>query len=295
MTAFPTDPEPAPEPVSALDRRFDRMARLVGESAMRRLMQAHVMVVGVGGVGSWAAECLARSGIGTISLVDFDDVCITNFNRQIPALDGSVGQPKARVMAERLRRINPAIDVQEVPRFYNAESSAEILSMPHDFLIDAIDSVGPKCHLIASCRERSLPLVSSTGSGGRMDPAPIRVVDLAETDVDPLARMLRKFLRRDYGFPSEGPFGVPAVYSNEFPTQPHPLAYDEGTGFRCVCTRGNNPYFNCDKRNVIMGTASFITGAFGMHCAAFAVRHLLAGLPPDPALSLPPTDTLNEE
>ena len=259
------------------DRRFDRLGRLVGEDNLLRLTRAHVMVVGVGGVGSWAAECLVRSGIGTVTLVDFDDVCITNFNRQLHALEGRVGEPKANVMAARLRQINPAASIRVLATFYNAASSAQVLGEQPDFVIDGIDCVTAKCHLLASCRERGIPAVSATGSGGRLDPTQIEVADLSQTDVDPLARAVRKILRRDHGFPGEdkGLFGIPAVFSREAPAAPREMCYDDGKGFRCVCARKNNAFFNCDERNLILGSISFVTGAFGLHCAAVAVRALL--------------------
>ena len=259
------------------DRRFDRMSRLVGEPAMEWLARSHVMVLGLGGVGSWAAECLARSGVGIVTLVDFDDVCITNFNRQLHALQGHVGEPKAETMAARLRLINPAADIRVLPQFYNALSSEAILDQKPDFLIDAIDSVTSKAHLLAACLARKLPVVTSTGSGGRIDPTRVEVGDLSETDVDPLAKMIRKLLRRDHGFPKEGkgPFGIPAVFSKEPPAAPHPLTYDCGKGFKCMCAKKNDVPFSCDKRNLIMGTAAFVTGAFGLHCAAVAVRSLM--------------------
>ena len=262
----------------SLDRRFDRMGRLIGEENLRRLGRARVMVIGVGGVGSWAAESLVRSGIGGVTLVDFDDVCITNFNRQLHAMEGRVGEPKAEVMAERLRQINPAAVIRVLPMFYSKESSAQVLAEQPDFVIDAIDSVTSKCHLLATCRDRKIPVVTSTGSGGRLDPTCIAVDDLSETDVDPLARAVRKFLRRDYGFPAEGQgtFGIPAVFSREAAAGPQPMSYDGGKGFRCMCAKRNNDFFNCDDRNVILGNASFVTGAFGLHCAAVVVRALLA-------------------
>ena len=259
------------------DRRFDRLGRLIGEDNLLRLARAHVLVVGVGGVGSWAAESLVRSGIGTVTLVDFDDVCITNFNRQLHALEGWVGEPKADVMAARLRQINPAASIRVLATFYNAASSAQVLGEQPDFVIDAIDCVTAKCHLLASCRERGIPVVSATGSGGRLDPTQIAVADLSQTDVDPLARAVRRILRRDHNFPGEnkGLFGIPAVFSREAPAAPREMCYDGGKGFRCVCARKNNAFFNCDERNLILGSASFVTGAFGLHCAAVAVRALL--------------------
>lgn len=273
------------EPLQArfvLDRRFDRMGRLVGDANMARLACAHVMVVGVGGVGSWAAECLVRSGVGTLTLVDFDDVCITNFNRQLHALEGAVGKPKAEVMAARLRAIHPAADIRVLPLFYRDDTAGQILGHRPDFVIDAIDCVTSKCHLLAACRHQGLRVVCATGSGGRIDPTRIAVADLAATDVDPLARMVRKLLRRHHGFPAEGGFGIPAVYSSEPPAMPHDLAYDNGQGFRCVCAKGDNPFFTCDQRNLILGNAAFVTGAFGLHCAALVVRALL-----DPSAAAP--------
>ena len=262
-------------PAEALDRRFDRIGRLVGDANMARLARAHVLIVGVGGVGSWAAESLVRSGVGTLTLVDFDHVCITNFNRQIHALDGVVGQPKAEVMAARLRAINPAVAIRVQSEFYRDETAAQILAGRPDAVIDAIDCVTSKCHLLAACRHQGLRVFCATGSGGRIDPARIAVADLARTDVDPLARMVRNLLRRHHGFPAKGPFGIPAVYSHEPPAMPRELAYDHGQGFRCVCAKGEHPFFTCEERNLILGTASFVTGAFGLHCAALVVRALL--------------------
>jgi tRNA A37 threonylcarbamoyladenosine dehydratase len=262
---------------AAMDRRFDRMGRLVGDDGMQRLTRSHVMVVGVGGVGSWAAESLVRSGVGTLTLVDFDDVCITNFNRQVHAVEGRVGEPKAGVMAERMRQINPSADVRVMACFYSAETADAILSSLPDFVIDAIDCVTSKCHLLAECRNRGIRAVCATGSGGRLDPTRIAVADLSETDVDPLARAVRRILRRDHGFPPEGggAFGIPAVFSREPAAMPRELAYDNGLGFRCVCAKGNSGLMNCDERNLILGNASFVTGACGLHCAAIVVRALL--------------------
>lgn len=261
-----------------LHRRFDRMGRLVGDEGMARLMRAHVLVVGLGGVGSFAAESLARSGVGRLTLVDFDEVCITNFNRQLHALGGMVGEKKATVMAERLRGVNPQARIEAKVEFYSKHTSAALLeSEKVDFVIDAIDSVTSKCHLIARCRELKIPLVSCMGTGGRMDPTQLKVTDLGLTTVDPLARSVRDILRSQYGFPEKGEYGVPAVLSTEATTTPKELHYDGGKGFRCVCPQGDNPYFNCDNRNLIWGNASFVTGAAGLAAASVVVRELCAG------------------
>lgn len=260
-----------------LHRRFDRMARLVGDVPMKRLMQSHVMVIGLGGVGSWAAESIARSGVGKITLVDFDEICITNFNRQLHSLNGLVGKDKSAVMAERLQAVNPGAKIIAKPLFYNADHCAQIFDERPDYVIDSIDNITAKCHLLNYCRENEIPIVCSTGSGGRMDPTQVRVDDLALTTVDPLAREVRKILRQKYAFPSEGAgkFGIPAVYSPEPSTAPRELKYDNGKGFQCVCPSADNPYFQCDNRNLILGNASFVTGSFGLVCASVVVKALI--------------------
>lgn len=263
-----------------LHRRFDRMGRLVGDEKMKRLMNSHVMILGLGGVGSWAAESVVRSGVGEVTLVDFDEICITNFNRQLHALQGLVGSRKSDVMASRMRQINPQAEIRSIAKFYNAYHCAEIFARRPDFVIDAIDNVTAKCHLLAYCRNERIPVVSSTGSGGRMDPTLVKITDLAHTQVDPLARELRRILRDKYDFPKDErtPFGIPAVYSPEPYRQPEELTYDGGKGFRCVCPQGDNPYFNCDNRNLILGNTSFITGTFGLFCASQAIRTILGEL-----------------
>lgn len=268
-----------------LHRRFDRMGRLVGDPVMEKLFQTHVMIVGLGGVGSFAAESIARSGVGKITLVDFDEICITNFNRQLHSLQGNVGEKKADVMAERLKKINPQSSVLSIPKFYNARFADEIFEESQsvhgkipDFIIDAIDSVTPKCHLLATCRDRGMRVITSTGSGGKLDPTRIKVGDLATTTVDPLAKALRRILRDQHGFPDKGEFGIPAIFSEEAPRAPVELNYDNGKGFRCVCPQGQNEFFNCDNRNLILGNASFVTGAFGLACASVVVNEVIQSL-----------------
>ncbi len=259
-----------------LHRRFDRIGRLVGDRAMKKLMSSHVMLIGLGGVGSWAAEAIARSGVGKLTLVDFDEICVTNFNRQLHALYGLVGSQKSEVMADRMRLINPGAKVTAFTKFYNADHCAEIFAERPDYVIDAIDNVTAKCHLLNYCRENKIPIITSTGSGGRMDPTQVKVADLNLTQVDPLARAVRGILRERYDFPKgEGvPFGIKAVYSTEPVTEPFELHYDGGKGFRCVCPQGDNPYFQCENRNVIMGNASFVTGNFGLVAASVVVKEL---------------------
>jgi tRNA A37 threonylcarbamoyladenosine dehydratase len=260
-----------------LHRRFDRMGRLIGDHKMKQLMDSHVMIIGLGGVGSWAAESIVRSGVGKVTLVDFDEICVTNFNRQIHALQGLVGSQKADVMAARMKQINPQAEIRSIVQFYNADHCSTIFAERPDFVIDAIDNITAKCHLLAYCFEQKIPIVTSTGSGGRMDPTQVKVADLGLTHGDPLARQIRKTLRERYGFPKEEKtaFGIPAIYSDEPYSAPEELKYDNGKGFRCVCPQGANSYFSCDSRNIILGNASFVTGTFGLFCASIVVKSLV--------------------
>lgn len=263
-------------------RRFDRAARLLGEPGLHRLHGARVLVVGIGGVGSFAAEALARSGVGTLVLVDFDRVCITNSNRQLHAMQGTIGQRKVDVMAERLRLIHPTGQVEPVPEFYNLDAADRLLSGQVDFVVDAIDNLTAKAHLIKSCLERKIPIVSSMGAAARLDPTAISLADLAETHTDPFAAAVRKILRAEYGldFDKSRPLGVTAVFSREEPRAPLSPAYDEGSGFRCVCPGGKNGMHDCDRRARIDGSASFVTGAFGLAAASVVVRTIAATAEP---------------
>ncbi len=271
------DATDAPEPETALrtQRRFDRAGRLFGEPGLHRLMRARVVVVGLGGVGSFAAEALARSGVGTLELVDFDKVCITNSNRQLHAMKGTVGKSKVEVMAERLALVHPTARIEAKKAFYNEASSDALLDGPIDFVVDCIDNMTAKGHLVATCLARGLRVVSSMGAAARMDPTQIRVADLAETERDPFAKAFRKLLRKNHGIDTSGPVGVPAVFSLESPIEPSPLAYDEGQGFQCVCPGGKNGLNDCDNKRRIDGSAAFVTGAFGLAAASVVVRELL--------------------
>ncbi len=258
-----------------LHRRFDRMGRLVGDNVMKKLFNTHVMVIGLGGVGSWAAESLARSGVGKITIVDFDEICITNANRQLHALQGLVGKKKAEIMGERLRKINPQATVNVIPEFYNEESSEMMLSHQPDYIVDAIDNLTAKTHLLATCRERGIKVITSGGSAAKMDPLRIKLADLGATYADPMAAQVRKILRQKYNFPDTKKFGIPCVFSDEIPRLPEELKYDNGKGFKCVCPQKSSLH-GCDNRNVIHGTASFVTGAFGLAMASYVVNEIYA-------------------
>lgn len=261
-----------PETKYVLHRRFDRMGRLIGDASMEKLFRAHVCVIGLGGVGSWAAESLARSGVGRLTVVDFDEICITNANRQLHALQGLVGQKKAKIMAERLRKINPQAQIQEQVLFYNEENCDVILGAKPDYVLDCIDNLTAKAHLIASCKKQNIPVISSSGAAAKLDPLKVRLADMSETHTDPMAAQLRKILRTRHEFPRTGSFGVPCVFSEEEPRQPMDLHYDNGEGFKCVCPQGQNDLHSCDRRNMIYGNASFVTGNFGLVMASHVVR-----------------------
>ncbi len=161
-------------------------------------------------------------------------------------------------------------------KFYSEATSEELLSLTPNYVVDAIDNLTAKSHLLTTCRARSIPLVTSLGAAGRMDPSQIGVADLARTKFDPMGRVMRKILRQKHDFPKSGLFDIPAVYSTEVAREPEPVTYDGGLGFRCVCPGGSNDFHSCEKRRVIYGTSSFVTGTFGLFCASVAVRSLVA-------------------
>lgn len=258
---------------SYLDR-FSGIGRLYGISALEKFRISHVAVVGIGGVGCWAAECLARSGIGKVTLIDADDLCVTNTNRQIHALDGSYGKPKVAVMANRLRAIQPEIEVLEVQEFVSARNVDTVLAGRFDAVIDAIDAVRAKCELLARCRALDVPVIACGAAGGRRDASAIRVADLALTRDDALLSAVRKRLRDAHEFPKAiagrkvRKFGIEAVFSDERPVYPtcdggvsHDRPDDLPGGLRC---------------DAGYGTSTHVTAVFGM-IAAGRVLERLAG------------------
>lgn len=203
--------------------RFAGVGRLYGLTALEAFSRAHVVVVGIGGVGSWVAEALVRSGIGEITLIDLDDVCITNINRQLHALTSSVGQSKVITSADRLRDINPDLIVHEVESFATQDNLAELFDGQPDYVVDAIDSAGVKAAIISYCRRNKIPVITTGGAGGLIDPQRIAVADLSKTEHDPLASKVRSILKRHFGFSRSGrKFGIECVYSTEQARFPMP-------------------------------------------------------------------------
>ena len=247
--------------------RFGGIARLIGTTGLERLRSAHVCVVGIGGVGSWTVEALARSGLGSLTLVDLDEVCITNINRQIHALEGTVGRAKAEVMAERVRQINPDCRTTVAGEFFTEANAARLLAPEFSYVVDAIDSVAHKCHLLAGCRRRNLPVVSCGAAGGRVDAGSVQLADLAEVTHDRLLAEVRKRLRKDHGFPAPGEnFGIPCVFSPEPPIAPAVPACSNEAAVTNPTAR-----LNCEWG---YGSASFVTGTFGFIAAGLVVRKL---------------------
>lgn len=277
---LPLAPGPAAVPEAKpfkLHRRFDRTGRLLGDAAMERLSSARVVVFGLGGVGSYAAEGLVRSGIGQLTLVDFDTVCVTNANRQLHATARTVGKPKAELMAQRCKDINPDAQVTPLREFYRDELAEQLVAPgSYDYVVDAIDNVKAKLHLLHRCVSLGIPVVSSMGAAGRLDPTAIRVEDLCETHMDPFAKDIRKLLKRKYAVNTDRPTGITAVYSIEVRRQPHSLRYDAEDGFTCVCPNDND-FHTCEKRNQIDGSVAFVTSVFGMNAAGVVVRRLSMG------------------
>jgi len=250
---------PSTSPTHELDAPWERLERLIGAAGCTALQRAHVMVVGLGGVGSWAVEALARSGIGQLTIVDHDRVCATNINRQLPATCATIGALKTSCMAERVMEINRACVVHAVPMRFDSHTARDILHGKPQVVIDAIDSVAEKALLLALCWETEIPVVSSCGAGGRRDPAQIRVADLAQVQGDALARAVRQALRRAHGITArEGRLGIQAVYSSE------PVR---------VAARGAGGARGAHKP----GTICHVTGTFGFFCAAAAIDVLLKG------------------
>ena len=246
--------------------RFGGMARLVGTVGLAKLRNAHVCVIGVGGVGSWTVEALVRSGIGALTMIDLDDVCITNVNRQLPAMDGTIGHPKTAVLAARMRLIHPDCRLMEVPDFVTENNLGRLLAGPFDCVIDAVDRTGIKTAIIAHCFRANMPVITVGGAGGRRDATAIRAGDLALSQGDLLLRGVRKRLRRDHAFPKGEftQFGIPCIYSAE--AQVFPWA--DGT-CRSEAEADSTLRLDCAGG---FGAAGFVTGAFGFAAAGEAVR-----------------------
>lgn len=251
------------------DRRFGGIARLYGDAALGRFRAAHICVIGVGGVGSWVVEALARSAIGRITMIDLDNVAESNVNRQIHALTDTIGKAKVTALAERIAQINPYCTVREIEDFITPENLDEMIGAGgYDYIIDAIDSVKAKTALIAYCRAKGIRLITIGGAGGQTDPTKIEICDLSRTEQEPLLAKVRKRLRALHGFPrgTKNKFGIDAVFSME------PLRFPEA-GESCdvdVDEKTGITGLNCAG----FGSAMVVTASFGLVAASQVLRKL---------------------
>ncbi len=251
-------------------QRFGGIQRLYGQSGSSLIAGAHIAVIGLGGVGTWAAEALARSGVGALTLIDLDDICVTNINRQLHALSESVGQSKIAVMKARILAINPECRVTLIDDFIDSDNCRDYLSDDLDGVIDAIDNVRAKAAMIYHCKRNKLPIVVCGGAGGQLDPTQISSTDLSRTQNDPLLAKVRNLLRREYNF-SRNPkrrFSIEAVYSTE------QLSYPQPDGSVC----GNKSLHDGEVRldcSGGFGAATMVTGTFGFVAAARLINKLI--------------------
>ena len=254
--------------MSDYETRFGAIGRLYGTAGLARIRAGHICVIGLGGVGSWVVEALARSGIGALTLVDMDEVCLSNVNRQSHALDGNVGRPKAAVLAERVGQIAPECAVTAEEVFFTEVTADRLLEPAYDYIIDAIDATRLKCYLIAEARKRGLNIITCGGAGGCIDPSRVKICDLARTINDPLLLQVRKRLRQKYGFPGfkRQKFKVDCVYSDELPVFPMP----DGS-VSCEREAGEDYRLNCETG---FGSATYLTGTVGFFLAAEVVKRV---------------------
>ncbi|ACE60951.1 tRNA cyclic N6-threonylcarbamoyladenosine(37) synthase TcdA [Actinobacillus pleuropneumoniae] len=249
--------------VDNYEQRFGGIGRLYTPEGLAKLRQAHICVIGIGGVGSWAVEALARSGIGKITMIDMDDICVTNINRQIHAMTGTIAQLKTEAMKERIERINPECVVEIIDDFITPENIPEYLNRGYDYVIDAIDSVKTKAALIAYCKRNKIKMVTTGGAGGQTDPTQIQITDLSKTIQDPLASKVRSLLRKEYNF-SQNPkrkFGIDCVFSTQ------PLIFPKmGEGCEVSAT------MNCANG---FGAVTMVTATFGFFAVSRVIDKLL--------------------
>lgn len=231
----------------------ERAQLLFKKEGLDKLKNSHVMVVGLGGVGSFAAEFLARAGVGTMTIVDGDVVDITNINRQLPALHSTVGMPKVDVVGDRLMDINPELNLIRVKEFLSPDRAYELVTPQYDYVLDCIDSITPKLNLIISARRQKVKIISNMGAGGKYEAGKVKVADISKTDVCPLAKTVRKRLRKE-GVSK----GVKVVFSTETPDETS-LKMTDGTNFK----------------KSFFGTNSWIPAVFGLHSAETVVKHII--------------------
>ncbi|MDW7673147.1 MAG: tRNA threonylcarbamoyladenosine dehydratase [Bacillota bacterium] len=245
--------------------KFSRTELLIGEEGLKKLADAQVAVFGVGGVGSYTVEGLARAGVGKLVLIDYDDICLTNINRQLHALHSTVGESKVEVMKQRVLDINPKAEVEVHHQFLGKDNSDQLIKPDYSYIVDAIDTVTAKLLLIQRSKELGIPVVSSMGAGNKLKATGFEVVDISETKICPLAKVMRKELRKR-GIPQ----GVKVVYSPEEPITP--LKEQVDCKDFCICP---NQDANCTKKRQIPGSISFVPSIAGLILTGEVINDLL--------------------
>jgi tRNA threonylcarbamoyladenosine dehydratase len=252
-------------------QRFGGTQRLYGVNQTNILAQSHVCIVGIGGVGCWVAEGLARSAVGQLTLIDLDDICVTNTNRQIHAMHSTIGMAKVDEMKKRILDINPDCVVNAIEDFVTPENVAELLNVGFDYVVDATDSIKAKASMIVYCKRNKIPIITIGGAGGQIDPTQIAVTDLSKTIQDPLAAKLRSYLRRFHHFSvnSKRRFGIECVYSTE------QLRYPQNDGSVCSTKNLQDGSVKLDC-NTGFGASVAVTATFGFVAAARVIDKLIS-------------------
>ena len=254
---------------SLYQKRFGGVARLYGKKALYHFQKSHVTIIGLGGVGTWTAESLARSGIGAFTLIDLDDICTTNINRQIHALTSTIGQSKIDAMRSRIIDINPEAEIQLIEDFAMPDNLEELIDARTDFVVDCTDAVKTKAALIAYCKRRKIKIITIGGAGGQTDPTQISVVDLSKTVQDPLASKVRQHLRQNYNFSknTKRKFQIPCVFSTE------QLVYPTADGDVCHLKQDSDGQQSMDCQTGF-GSITHVTGTFGFAATAYVLKKL---------------------
>ena len=257
--------------MSEYSHRFGGIARLYGNQGANILKDSHFCVIGIGGVGSWVAEALARNGIGELTLIDLDDICTTNINRQIHALSATIGMSKVEVMAERILQINPECKVHQVEDFVTIENLSTLMLNSFDYVIDAIDSVNIKTKLIAYWKRNKQAIITIGGAGGQTDPSQIKITDLSQTYQDPLLAKVRNQLRREHNFSrnTKRKFSIDAVFSTE------QLRYPDGDGNVCHAKQSQSGAMRLDCSGGF-GAATHVTASFAFFAVGRALQKLIS-------------------
>jgi len=245
---------------------FSRTELLIGKEGLNKLKNAKVAVFGIGGVGTFAVEGLARSGVGKFVLVDDDCVCLTNINRQLHATRNTVGKPKVEVMKERILDINPKAEVKTIQSFYLPENANEMIEDDYDYIIDAVDTVTAKIDLVMQANKRNIPIISCMGAGNKLDPTKFEVTDIYKTSVCPLAKVMRRELKL------RGVKKLKVVYSKETPIKPMEEE-DSSCSNNCICPPGTTR--KCTSRHQIPGSISFVPSVAGLIISGEVIKDLI--------------------